>query len=137
MKQSLSWNVLLGGVLVCVILAYTVRAQTEPEAEEDSPWCSSVSTPDSSTARETGQRQQAADAPVPTPAPSCPVLTYRAPVVAQVRLPDRIVGGVLIPSHTTYVVLQPGVWRPAHGVDPRQHATPPYPPGCERLRHQR
>jgi hypothetical protein len=136
-NRSLPWNVLLGGVLVCVILAYTVRGQADPEAEEASPWCVSVSASASSTARDTEQHQQAAHPPIPTPAPSCPVLTYRAPVIAQVRLPDRIVGGVLIPSHTTYVVLQPGVWRPVHGADPRHHATPPYPPGCERLRHQR
>ncbi len=137
MNRSLPWNVILGGVLLSMILAYTGIAQTEPEVEVVSPWCSPGSASVSPTARGAEKRQQEADAPIPTPTPSCLELTYRAPVIAQVRLPDRIVGGVLIPSHMTYVVLQPGAWRPAHGTDPRQPATPPYPPGCERLRHPR
>jgi hypothetical protein len=44
-------------------------------------------------------------------APLHPELRYRLPVVSQITLPARIVGGALIPAHPTYVVLEPGAWR--------------------------
>jgi hypothetical protein len=43
----------------------------------------------------------------------CPALHYRVPVVSHITLPTRIVGGVLIPAHQTYVVLEPGAWQRA------------------------
>ena len=37
-------------------------------------------------------------------------LGYRAPLVVRQRVPARILGGVYVPAHETYVVLQPGYW---------------------------
>ena len=51
---------------------------------------------------------------VPAPRGGIPVvrgaLDYRAPLVVRQRVPARIVGGVYMPAHETYVVLQPGHW---------------------------
>ena len=33
---------------------------------------------------------------------------YRLPLVSRQQVPDQVVSGVLIPAHTTYVILQPG-----------------------------
>lgn len=38
------------------------------------------------------------------------VMGYRMPLVSRQEIPDQIVSGVLIPAHTTYVILQPGYW---------------------------
>ena len=38
------------------------------------------------------------------------VMGYRLPLVSRQELPDQVVSGVLIPAHTTYVILQPGHW---------------------------
>ena len=38
------------------------------------------------------------------------VMGYRMPLVSRQELPDQVVSGVLIPAHTTYVILQPGYW---------------------------
>ena len=38
------------------------------------------------------------------------VMGYRLPLVSRQELPDQVVSGVLIPAHTTYVILQPGYW---------------------------
>ncbi|MDE0205775.1 MAG: hypothetical protein OXP66_07100 [Candidatus Tectomicrobia bacterium] len=38
------------------------------------------------------------------------VMGYRLPLVGRQELPDQVVSGVLIPAHTTYVILQPGYW---------------------------
>jgi hypothetical protein len=43
---------------------------------------------------------------------------YRLPVVTRMTVPTAIVGGVLIPEHETYVVLQPGAWVRADGDMP-------------------
>jgi hypothetical protein len=51
---------------------------------------------------------------------------YRLPVVSQVTVPTTIVGGVLIPQHQTYVVLQPGAWRVVH----TEALRPPVAPDC-------
>ena len=37
-------------------------------------------------------------------------LGYRVPLVVRQRVPARIVGGVYVPAHETYVVLQAGHW---------------------------
>ena len=38
------------------------------------------------------------------------VVGYRLPLVSRQQVPGQVVSGVLIPSHTTYVILQPGHW---------------------------
>ena len=37
-------------------------------------------------------------------------LGYRVPLVVRQRVPAQIRGGVFIPAHEAYVVLQPGYW---------------------------
>ena len=49
-------------------------------------------------------------APVPMPGTLLGVMGYRLPLVSRQELPDQVVSGVLIPAHTTYVILQPGHW---------------------------
>ena len=48
--------------------------------------------------------------PVPVPGTLRGVMGYRLPLVSRQELPDQVVSGVLIPAHTTYVILQPGHW---------------------------
>jgi hypothetical protein len=67
------------------------------------------------------------------PAPPCPQAHYRLPVVTQVTVPDMIVGGVLIPQHPTYVVLQSGAWQVVDTAPLRQPGMPAVPPGCHPL----
>ena len=38
------------------------------------------------------------------------VMGYRLPLVSRQEVPDQIVSGVLIPAHTTFVIVQPGAW---------------------------
>jgi hypothetical protein len=49
----------------------------------------------------------------------CASVQYRLPVVAPMTVPTTLVGGVVIPAHETYVVLQPGAWVQADGEAPR------------------
>jgi hypothetical protein len=65
--------------------------------------------------------------------PPCPQAYYRLPIVTQVTVPDTIVGGVLIPQHPTYVVLQPGAWQVVDTGAVRQSGTPTVPQGCHPL----
>jgi hypothetical protein len=71
--------------------------------------------------------------PAPPPPPRCPQAHYRLPVVTQIQVPDTIVGGVLIPRHTSYVVLQPGAWQVVNTEALRQPGAPALPPGCHPL----
>ena len=48
--------------------------------------------------------------PVPVPGTLRGAMGYRLPLVSRQTLPDQVVSGVLIPAHTTYVILQPGYW---------------------------
>lgn len=48
--------------------------------------------------------------PVVIPGTLRGVMGYRMPLVSRQALPDQVVSGVLIPAHTTYVILQPGYW---------------------------
>ena len=48
--------------------------------------------------------------PVVVPGTLRGVMGYRLPLVSRQELPDQVVSGVLIPAHTTYVILQPGYW---------------------------
>jgi hypothetical protein len=63
----------------------------------------------------------------------CPSVQYRLPVVTQMMVPTTLVGGVVIPAHETYVVLQPGAWVRAEGEAPRGPGTP----GCRPLQEGR
>ena len=38
------------------------------------------------------------------------VMGYRLPLVSRQEVPDQVVSGVLIPGHTTYVILRKGEW---------------------------
>lgn len=38
------------------------------------------------------------------------VMGYRLPLVSRQEVPDQVVSGVLIPGHTTYVILRQGEW---------------------------
>ena len=38
------------------------------------------------------------------------VMGYRLPLVSRQRVPAQVVSGVLIPAHTTYVIMRPGYW---------------------------
>ena len=57
-------------------------------------------------------RQAATGQPEPVLVPRTlrGVMGYRLPLVSRQALPDQVVSGVLIPAHTTYVILQPGHW---------------------------
>jgi len=35
---------------------------------------------------------------------------YRLPLVSRQEVPDQIVSGVLIPAHTTFVIVKRGAW---------------------------
>ena len=41
---------------------------------------------------------------------SAGALGYRVPLVVKQQVPARILGGVYMPAHETYVVLRPGYW---------------------------
>ena len=38
------------------------------------------------------------------------VMGYRLPLISRQEVPDQIVSGVLIPAHTTFVILKEGYW---------------------------
>ena len=48
--------------------------------------------------------------PVLVPGTLRGVMGYRLPLVSRQVVPGQVVSGVLIPTHTTYVILQPGYW---------------------------
>ena len=48
--------------------------------------------------------------PAPVPNTLRGVMGYRLPLVSRQEVPDQVVSGVLIPAHTTYVILKPGYW---------------------------
>jgi hypothetical protein len=74
------------------------------------------------------QQRQAASA-----VEACASVQYRLPVVTRMTVPTTLVGGVVIPAHETYVVLQPGAWVRAEGEAPRGPGTP----GCRPLQEGR
>ena len=76
---------------------------------------------------------------VPTPRGGIAVargaLGYRVPLVVRQRVPAQILGGVYMPAHETYVVLQPGYWEalgaaedPTAAGEPAE--APQAPKGC-------
>ena len=48
--------------------------------------------------------------PVVVPGTLRGVMGYRMPLVSRQGVPDQVVSGVLIPAHTTFVILKPGYW---------------------------
>ena len=48
--------------------------------------------------------------PVTLPGTLRGVMGYRLPLISRQEVPDQVVSGVLIPSHTTFVILRPGEW---------------------------
>lgn len=58
------------------------------------------------------------------------VLAYRLPLVSRQRVPAQVVSGVLIPAHTTYVILRPGYWELV-GVSPEEVQAVPAVAGAE------
>ena len=48
--------------------------------------------------------------PVRVPGTLRGVMGYRLPLVSRQEVPDQVVSGVLIPAHTTFVVLRGGEW---------------------------
>ena len=61
---------------------------------------------------ERGDGQAGTPQPYPATVPDTlrGVMGYRLPLVSRQELPDQVVSGVLIPAHTTYVILKPGYW---------------------------
>ena len=57
--------------------------------------------------------------PVVVPGTLRGVMGYRMPLVSRQGVPDQVVSGVLIPAHTTFVVLKPGHWELV-GLGPRE-----------------
>ena len=57
-----------------------------------------------------GLPPQEAARPVVVPATLRGVMGYRMPLVSRQGVPDQVVSGVLIPAHTTFVILKPGHW---------------------------
>lgn len=57
-----------------------------------------------------GLPQQESGRPVVVPGTLRGVMGYRMPLVSRQGVPDQVVSGVLIPAHTTFVILKPGYW---------------------------
>ena len=57
-----------------------------------------------------GLPPQKAAQPVVVPGTLRGVMGYRMPLVSRQGVPDQVVSGVLIPAHTTFVILKPGYW---------------------------
>ena len=57
-----------------------------------------------------GLPPQEATRPVVVPATLRGIMGYRMPLVSRQGIPDQVVSGVLIPAHTTFVILKPGHW---------------------------
>ena len=66
--------------------------------------------PSEATARSAVLAGPSPSDPVRVPHTLRGVMGYRLPLVSRQTLPDHVVSGVLIPAHTTYVILQPGYW---------------------------
>ena len=57
-----------------------------------------------------GPPPQETEQPVVVPGTMRGVMGYRMPLVSRQGVPDQVVSGVLIPAHTTFVILKPGYW---------------------------
>ena len=97
--------------------ASKATAAVEPRSEfSPRPFVHSVAPPAVETVPPSGGPAEAAangarqSDPVRVPHTLRGVMGYRLPLVSRQEMPDQIVSGVLIPAHTTYVILQPGYW---------------------------
>ena len=91
-----------------VLAAAALKSRTPSEAASPSEAPSSAAAPGA---------VQAGDAPPGLPADPVTlpgtlrgVMGYRMPLVSRQAVPDQVVSGVLIPAHTTFVILKPGYW---------------------------
>ena len=104
-------------------VAGTELAQPQPEENAEPPATASP-TPSGETVEPEGPGAgQAGDTrhpagppsqetaqPVVVPGTLRGVMGYRMPLVSRQGVPDQVVSGVLIPAHTTFVILKPGYW---------------------------
>jgi hypothetical protein len=58
--------------------------------------------------------------------------TWTAPIVQEVWIPARVVGGVLIPGHREWVVIHPAAWQRSSSISARP--TPTGGPANDRRR---
>ena len=72
----------------------------------------SIKTQDRSGSGQAGLPLQAGQeaAPVRVPGTLRGVMGYRLPLISRQEVPDQVVSGVLIPAHTTFVILRGGEW---------------------------
>ena len=61
-------------------------------------------------AQRTGPAPRKVEAGVVVPGTLRGVMGYRLPLISRQEVPDQIVSGVLIPAHTTFVILKEGSW---------------------------
>ena len=105
--------------------AHWVAEQASASSESRSPSeaASPSEAPSPAMASGAGQagthRRQAGLPPQPAVVPGTlrGVMGYRMPLVSRQEVPDQVVSGVLIPAHTTFVILKPGYWELV-GLDP-------------------
>ena len=87
--------------------------------------------PEPEAAREAKKNPQ----PVVVPGTLRGVMGYRMPLVSRQGVPDQVVSGVLIPAHTTFVIVRPGYWELV-GLEPGEveRLTAPAEPEAEPAR---
>ena len=71
------------------------------------------------TRQPAGLPPEEAAQPVVVPGTLRGVMGYRMPLVSRQGVPDQVVSGVLIPAHTTFVILKPGHWELV-GLEPEE-----------------
>ena len=88
----------------------------EPQpGEASAPSARRMPAPSGDTLEPEGQGAEQAGLPLTQPPVVVPenlrgVMGYRMPLVSRQGVPDQVVSGVLIPAHTTFVILKPGYW---------------------------
>jgi len=103
----------------------------EPQpGEAPAPSARGIPAPSGDTLEPEGRGAEEAGLPLIQPPVVVPenlrgVMGYRMPLVSRQGVPDQVVSGVLIPAHTTFVILKPGYWELV-GLEPGE---------VERLRH--
>ena len=66
--------------------------------------------PEGETEPEAVREAERVPQPVTVPGTLRGVMGYRMPLVSRQGVPDQVVAGVLIPAHTTFVIVKPGYW---------------------------
>ena len=98
------------------LLEFSARSVSLPnahpveEAPDPSKGATGEETPGAGQAGLSDPRLPPESDPVLVPGTLRGVMGYRLPLVSRQELPDQVVSGVLIPAHTTYVILKPGHW---------------------------